>query len=588
LPIPELDDTLSRYLQTIQPLTTPDEFTGHESLVRDFQKSTGLILHEKLVAKDTADAASGGYPFSYIEKQWDDMYFGGRWETPINSNPFYLLNSAPDSHAHLNAQIPRAAAFITSSLNWWRKIRTGNLEFDRGDMTGYALQFGTGRVARPGRDELRSDFTSGHIVVASNGHFYKVQVLGDGGSAQLSCSGLEQQLRSIRADSLEGPAGDAVGALTTGERDLWGAQRLALEGHAPGNAASLRDIDTSLMVVSLEAGGGPAGIKANSELMLHEGGRAGGRWYDKHCAVFFEDGAFGMNFEHSFSDGMTWNRWMQETWSDMHGTASPYSSPLPCPDSEVNSFGADEPAGRQRLEWDLTDGMRTEISAAKAAFQATVSNLDTDVLSFSDFGKSELKTWKMSPDCVVQVGLQLAFHRLHGGQAPPTYESCSTRGFLRGRTETIRSCTSDSAAFAQAMLDPSVGKAERRGLFVTAVGTQLDQAKAAAGGMGVDRHFKALASIAAEDPDTLSHELFDDEIFARSSSFRISSSNVTMPFYDLFGFGPVVGDGYGVGYLILDDSLPFNITCFKSSGMRASDMSSAVEASLLELRDLQD
>ena len=110
------------------------------------------------------------------------MYFGGRWEIPINSNPFYILNGAPDSSSHLNAQLPRAAAFVTSSLNWWRKIKTGacvqrvvhsslkssiagGLEPDNGDMSQYPLQFGSGRVAKKGRDELISDLSSGHIIV---------------------------------------------------------------------------------------------------------------------------------------------------------------------------------------------------------------------------------------------------------------------------------------------------------------------------------------------------------------------------------------------------------------------------------------
>ena len=125
LPIPALDDTVERYLASVRPLTTPDEFTSHESLVRDFQQTTGKILHDKLVQRDAADAASGQYPFSYIERDWDDMYLGGRWSIPINSNPFYVLNPAPESHAHLNAQIPRAAAFVTSSINYWRKVKTG-------------------------------------------------------------------------------------------------------------------------------------------------------------------------------------------------------------------------------------------------------------------------------------------------------------------------------------------------------------------------------------------------------------------------------------------------------------------------------
>ena len=48
LPIPALDDTIERYLQSVRPLTTLDEYTNHESLVRDFQQSIGQSLQDKV------------------------------------------------------------------------------------------------------------------------------------------------------------------------------------------------------------------------------------------------------------------------------------------------------------------------------------------------------------------------------------------------------------------------------------------------------------------------------------------------------------------------------------------------------------
>lgn len=44
------------------------------------------------------DAAQKGYPYSYIEELWDDMYLEGRWSLPINSNP-YLALKPPPKHA---------------------------------------------------------------------------------------------------------------------------------------------------------------------------------------------------------------------------------------------------------------------------------------------------------------------------------------------------------------------------------------------------------------------------------------------------------------------------------------------------------
>lgn len=45
------------------------------------------------------DIARKGYPHSYIEKLWDDMYLEGRWSLPINSNPYLALKTPPDHAA---------------------------------------------------------------------------------------------------------------------------------------------------------------------------------------------------------------------------------------------------------------------------------------------------------------------------------------------------------------------------------------------------------------------------------------------------------------------------------------------------------
>jgi hypothetical protein len=364
LPIPALDDTIERYLRSIQPLgTDPAELATHTALVRDFQATTGPKLHEELVALDAASAASGGFPFSYIESQWDDMYYGGRWAIPINSNAFYLLNDTPNQE-----QISRSAQFVASSLKWIAKLNGGELEADKvatagkppplrraqparrvlhsfvlrvgvhgsrdpsppcpppvasspdctaqpnpGCMSQYPTQFGTGRRAGEGRCTLVTDHAAGHIVVLRDDCFYKVAVTTDGGATHLSVAAIEAQLRAI-ADQASAPcAKTGVGILGAGERDRWAAQRLELETLSQTNRDSLHAIDTALLVLVLERSEGAGGEGAGPSLeqsrqLLHGGDSGKGRWWDKHNVIAFADGSMGINFEHSHSDGMTWNR----------------------------------------------------------------------------------------------------------------------------------------------------------------------------------------------------------------------------------------------------------------------------------------
>jgi Choline/Carnitine o-acyltransferase len=61
---------------------------------------------------------------------------------------------------------------------------------------------------------------------------------------------------------------------------------------------------------------------------------------------------------------------------------------------------------------------------------------------------------KTSPDAFLQMVLQLAWYKTRG-TFTATYETALTRMFHQGRTETIRTLTTESRAFVLAMFDPT-------------------------------------------------------------------------------------------------------------------------------------
>jgi carnitine O-acetyltransferase len=60
--------------------------------------------------------------------------------------------------------------------------------------------------------------------------------------------------------------------------------------------------------------------------------------------------------------------------------------------------------------------------------------------------------------------------------------------------------------------------------------------------------------------------LYADPLFVRSKRWRVSTSHLTHPNIDNWGFGEVVPDGLGVGYAIKSDSCVFNICARKEHG----------------------
>lgn len=99
--------------------------------------------------------------------------------------------------------------------------------------------------------------------------------------------------------------------------------------------------------------------------------------------------------------------------------------------------------------------------------------------------------------------------------------------FIHGRTETIRSCSEESVAFAQAMCSPpnSVSDQEKVLLLKDAVKAHKDYTVMAMSGEGIDRHLLGLKLIARENNIPIP-DFYNDESFIKSTHFRISTSQV--------------------------------------------------------------
>jgi carnitine O-acetyltransferase len=56
-------------------------------------------------------------------------------------------------------------------------------------------------------------------------------------------------------------------------------------------------------------------------------------------------------------------------------------------------------------------------------------------------------------------------------------------------------------------------------------------------------------------------QIFTDPAYSRSCHWNLSTSQLTSEYFDGYGWGEVVPDGYGVAYMIKDQSIHFNVGC---------------------------
>ena len=67
LPVPDLEDTLKKYLVTVKPFLTPEEMEHTEAVVEDFKNGIGAKLQEMLVARGEEER-------NWLEDWWENLW----------------------------------------------------------------------------------------------------------------------------------------------------------------------------------------------------------------------------------------------------------------------------------------------------------------------------------------------------------------------------------------------------------------------------------------------------------------------------------------------------------------------------------
>jgi len=194
---------------------------------------------------------------------------------------------------------------------------------------------------------------------------------------------------------------------------------------------------------------------------------------------------------------------------------------------------------------------------------------------------------KLSPDAFVQMSFQFAYYRLIG-TVGSAYESAMTKKFYRGRTECMRSTINEALPMLKSFTDSSATAMEQITALRTACTAHTNKVKLAKQGEGVDRHLYGLFNLAKQQQKRLAGyrlpEIFEDVAYARLRYDFMSTSNCGGYALASFGFGPVVPDGFGIGYILKDKCMHFHITNYDKE--RTKKFGMLLERSLMEMGEL--
>lgn len=596
LPVPSIEDTLSRFLPTALPLVeSKDEKENLLSACAGFPTEAAK-LQRKLETRRESEQVS-----SWLQLWWNTAgYLQFRDPISINVSYFFQLSDdetlPPCGDGRKSLGVMRAAAVLKAVGEYRKKVCSGELPVEtigRKDpkiplcSVAFKYMFNACRIPRKEQDSYRMYDPSlhKHCIVARKGLFFAVDFVDDEGNP-LPFAVLESllQLTVELADEIQ-EHGDVLklGWLTSDDRDSWanareelinaGGSRMEQALARLESGAFLLCLDDKELITPIERG----------EAYWHGGLSHGmNRWHDKSIQMICSDnGKLGFLGEHSMGDGMPMVGLCQHIIKTNYDSTKCEAALSPFENAKLVShiFQDCLPA--------LDAGpVANLIASAKGKMSEYISRNELHVQRFQGYGSAFIKNAGHSPDAYVQMAIQLASYRLFGKQCA-TYESTQVRPYLHGRTETTRSVSPASAAFVERMglrrgeeeESDITTKEMKASMLAAATASHIEYIGAAARGMGVDRHFLGLAMLLERDDEAPS--LFSDPVFIRSKTWKISTS--TLP--NAPGFGPVVEDGVGVAYEIKPRSVTFTISCRRQNNWSEA-LGHLLEEALLEMKTL--
>lgn len=564
LPVPSLEDTAVRYLKSVHPLLSTSELESTTKAVQEFIKPGGIgsKLQEKLIARREDPKHK-----NWIYEWWNDAAYLS-YRDPVVPYVSYFYSHRDDRRRRDPSK--RAAAITTAALEFKNQVDSGTLEPEYMkklpiSMESYQWMFNACRLpAKPADHPVKYPPSENkHILVIRKNQFFKVMHEVDG--QQLNTSELEQQFKRIYEKAEKAPA---VGVLTTENRDIWtDARDVLLKAHS-SNAAALKAIESASFVVCLDDAS-PVTLEERAHQYWH--GDGCNRWFDKPLQfIINENGTSGFMGEHSMMDGTPTHRLNDYVNEVIFNNKLDFSNP------SVRS-NLPEPTV---VKFHVNKEVQAEIERAEKDFTEVIGAHELRVQAYQGYGKGLIKKFKCSPDAYVQMIIQLAYFKMYGKNRP-TYESAATRRFQQGRTETCRSVSDDSVAFCKAIVDPHIEPKETVALFRKAVNSHVEYITAASDGKGVDRHLFGLKKLLGPNDEVPS--IYKDPTYAYSSKWFISTSQLSSEYFNGYGWSQVVDDGWGIAYMINENSIQFNIV---SKGLGSERMSFYLNEAAGDIRDL--
>ncbi|CAF3947030.1 unnamed protein product [Rotaria sp. Silwood2] len=582
LPLPTLEHTLERYLDSVRAVVNDDEYIKTKKIVEQFAKGTGRELHEQLKTNIESHQER-----NWLTKWWDEEIYL-KWRLPIapaiNMMGFNCL--IPPK---VDSQLTRASIHIHACALVFETIREERYPISymgKYPLTMYQLKhfFNTCRIPHKECDELVSSFRTvsediqtppTHIVIIRNGHLFTFDLYES--KKLLTPPEILRRLEDIVKQS-DKSSGLGLGALTALPRDEWTDIHDHLCQINEQNKINFQIIEQALLVYALD-NDNPENLTELARIGMLKNPQS--RWFDRsNIYIVTRNGFVVANDEHSAYEGIIPTQIGDHIQHHIDSLEKINSWPI-----------LSDPYNKiivRELLFIYDSRVLNTIKHAITLFHQSADNIEIIVINVNQCTKEDIKQYiRIHPDTFFQLCLQLAYFKLHGHKPASTYETASTRRFYRGRTETLRSCTPEVVAWCRAMTNSNnqLTEIEKRKLFLIAANRHQQLMAEASENQGCDRHLFGLSMIAYITGKPF--ELINDPSWIKSGgggNFILSTSCIGFTI-TVGGTSPMCLNGYGVFYRFGSDAITFVVTAYRNcSDTNVQAMADSIERTLIEIK----
>ena len=551
LPLSNLNEASMNFLDWLEPLVTQDQFKITKKNLENFKIKDGPILEKRLIEWSRQNEGN------WLAPLWKDMYLDIRDPLVIDVNYFIKLIT---DHLKVKYTSPDIAGVIINKLiDIYESIELETFEVEKARdtpmcMSQYKQMFKATRIPKENRDEyiVKAKTKNNHIIIMFKNHMIKVN-LNDESGQRHSCKMIINTLNNILNSKIE-KNDTSIGLITTAPRDQ---ASLVLKDilKIDKNIKSFEILKDALFVVCIDESSKTSYDFAMSLMATNENNR----YFDKSLQLIFnEEGDFGFNLEHTGADASAWINVINKINEELNFI-----------DKYIEDKSL-ETIQTKQLNWELSETVNMQLHLLKRDHHTRLENIHLEINHFENFGAKKIKSLKYSPDAFLHLALQLAQYRTFN-KLRSTYEAANMRTYLNGRTECNRPISNEVLDFVKAFDKDDKDSTELKDLMGSACKKHSSRIKDCLGSNGIERYFFAMNkmyTLFSDDLDLKEKPSFFEDIGYKELTYSfISTSRIESKHFDLCGFGPVVPDGYGFWYNLLENQIDMNLTTKKDENI---------------------